>query len=535
MPTEPQPEKVLKDLLRTQKNKVFHSTKVQKIMIIDDQHYDEIIVGTGAGGGTLANRLAPTGKKILILERGDFMPLEEQNRANVDVFKKERYRSSERWYDQDGENFSPQTNYAVGGNTKIYSAALVRMREKDFEAVEHQEGVSPEWGLKYQDFEPYYTEAEKLYMVHGKTGNDPSEPDHSEDYPFPAVEHEPEFQTIVEAIAKQGLHPTSLPLSLTREEDDPTGDSEVFGIVPALKHDNVTLKTSAKVVCLITNSSGEAVRAVEAEINGQSYLFFGDIIVLACGAINSAALLLKSANHKHPNGLANSSDLVGRNFMKHNQTAMVELSVNPNSGQFLRSVSVNDFYWGDENFPYPMGHIENTGGLLQDIIFAESPPILSVLAKGMPGFGLEQLAKRSIGWWLYTETLPNADNRVRVDGDKIYVDFTPNNSEAHDRLVYRWIDVLKAGEKNLGGSVFEKLAVYPRGEVPIQTVANQCGTCRFGEDPQTSVLDLNCRTHDLENLYVVDSSFFPSSSSVPPALTIIANALRVGDHLKSKI
>ena len=259
MPTEPQPEKVLKDLLRTQKNKVFHSTKVQKIMIIDDQHYDVIIVGTGAGGGTLANRLAPTGKKILILERGDFMPLEEQNRANVDVFKKERYRSSERWYDQDGENFSPQTNYAVGGNTKIYSAALVRMREKDFEAVEHQEGVSPEWGLKYQDFEPYYTEAEKLYMVHGKTGNDPSEPDHSEDYPFPAVEHEPEFQTIVEAIAKQGLHPTSLPLSLTREEDDPTGDSEVFGIVPALKHDNVTLKTSAKVVCLITNSSGEAV------------------------------------------------------------------------------------------------------------------------------------------------------------------------------------------------------------------------------------------------------------------------------------
>ncbi len=504
-------------------------------MIIDDQHYDVIIVGTGAGGGTLANKLASTGKNILILERGDFMPLEEQNRANVDVFKKERYRAAERWYDKDGETFSPQTNYAVGGNTKIYGATLVRMREKDFEAVEHQEGVSPEWGLKYQDFEPYYTEAERLYMVHGQTVDDPTEPYRSSDYPLPAVEHEPQIQKIVDAITKQGLHPTPLPLSLTHEDDDPTGDSEVFGIVPALKHDNVTLKTSAKVVCLITNSSGEAVRAVEAEIKGQSYLFFGDIIVLSCGAINSAALLLKSANHKHPNGLANSSDLVGRNFMKLHQTAMVELSVNANSGKFLRSVSVNDFYWGDENFPYPMGHIENTGGLLQDIIFAESPPILSVLAKGMPGFGLKQLAKRSIGWWMYTETLPDPDNRVRVKEGKIYLDFTPNNIEAHDRLIYRWIDVLKASEKKLGSSVFEKLAIYPRGEVPIQAVANQCGTCRFGEDPQTSVLDLNCRSHEIENLYVVDSSFFPSSSSVSPALTIIANALRVGDHLKERL
>ncbi|YAI82170.1 MAG: GMC oxidoreductase [cyanobacterium endosymbiont of Rhopalodia sterrenbergii] len=504
-------------------------------MIIDDQYYDVIIVGTGAGGGTLANKLAPTGKKILILERGDFMPLEEQNRANVDIFKKERYRAPERWYDKEGETFSPQTNYAVGGNTKIYGAALVRMREKDFEEVEHQEGISPAWGLKYSDFEPYYSEAEKLYMVHGRTGDDPTEPFHSSDYSLPPIENEPQIQKIVDAIIQQGLHPTILPLSLTRAEDDPTGDSEVFGIVPALKHSNVTLKTLAKVVCLLTNSSGEAVKAVKAKIGGQYYLFFGNIIVLACGAINSSALLLRSANHKHPNGLGNSSDQVGRNFMKHHQTAMVELSAESNSGKFLRTVSINDFYWGDENFPYPMGHIENTGGLLQDIIFAESPPILSVLAKGMPGFGLKKLAKRSIGWWIYTETLPDPDNRVRVSGDRLYVEYTPNNIEAHDRLIYRWIDVLKKGEHNLGSSVFEKLAVYPRGEVTIQAVANQCGTCRFGEDPANSVLDFNCRAHDLENLYIVDSSFFPSSSGVPPALTIIANALRVGDHLIEKL
>lgn len=497
-------------------------------MIIDDQHYDIIIVGTGAGGGTLAYKLAPTGKKVLILERGDFMPLEEQNRANVDLFKKERYRAPEQWYDSYGEPFSPQTNYAIGGNTKIYGATLLRMRERDFEEVKHQEGISPEWCVKYKDFEPYYCEAEQLYKVHGETTNDPTEPPRSVEYPYPPVGHQSRIQEIVEGIAAQGLHPTSLPMGLTLEEDDPTSDSQVFGIDPAIKHSNVTLKTSAKVVRLYTNSSGQAVRAVEAEVGEQSYLFFGDIIVLACGAINSAALLLQSANEKHPNGLANSSGLVGRNLMKSLITAVVQLEKNTNSGKFPRSVSVNDFYWGDDNFEYPMGHIHNTGGLLQDIIFAESPPLMSVLAKVLPGFGLKQLAVRSIGWWIQTETLPDENNQVKVLKDKIHLHYTPNNLEAHDRLIYRWIDVLRAVDNQRG-------KVYPRGEVPIQVVAYQSGTCRFGEDPNTSVLDSNCRSHDIDNLYVVDSSFFPSSSGVTPALTIIANALRVGEHLAQRL
>lgn len=299
-------------------------------MIIDDQHYDIIIVGTGAGGGTLAYKLAATSKKILILERGDVMPLEQQNRANFDIFKKELYHAPENWYDSAGEPFSPQTNYAVGGNTKIYAAALLRMREKDFETVKHQEGMSPEWCIKYKDFEPYYTEAEQLYMVHGQNGNDPTEPPHSAEYPYPAVEHEPEIKTVVEAIAQQGLHPETLPLTLTLQEDDPTGDSEVFGIAPLLNSPNITLKTSAKVLCLHTNSSGNIVKAVEVEIGGQSYLFFADIIVLACGAINSAALLLRSANEKHPNGLANGYNQVGRNLMKHQMTSVVQPSPKPN-------------------------------------------------------------------------------------------------------------------------------------------------------------------------------------------------------------
>lgn len=502
-------------------------------MIIDDQHYDVIIVGTGAGGGTLAQKLASTGKQILILERGDFMPLEEQNRTNVDVFKRERYHAPEQWYDESGEPFSPQTNYAVGGNTKIYGASLMRMRERDFEAVPCQDGVSPEWELKYRDLEPYYTAAEQIYQVHGQMQADPTEPAHSADYPYPAVDHAEHMQPIVEAIAAQNLHPTPLPLTLTRQDDDPTGDSEVFGINPAVKFDNVTLKTSARVVCLHTNPSGQVVKAVEAEVGNQSFLFTGDIVVLACGAINSATLLLKSANEKHPNGLANGSDQVGRNLMKHQMTTVVQLSTTANSGTFPRSVSVNDFYWGSDKYQYPMGHIYNTGGLLQDVIFAEQPPLLSVLAKVLPGAGLKQLAMRSIGWWAQTGVLPDPKNRVRLQGPKLRLEYTPNNTEAHDRLVYRWIDVLQAVEKSTKG--FQRGFAHPRGEAPLQVVAHQCGTCRFGSDPATSVLDLNCRTHELDNLYVVDSSFFPSCAGVSPALTVIANALRVGEHLMERL
>ncbi|HEY9639106.1 MAG TPA: GMC family oxidoreductase [Coleofasciculaceae cyanobacterium] len=523
-------------------------------MIIDDQQYDLIIVGTGAGGGTLAYKLASTGKKILILERGDFLPQEAENWDATEVFRKERYHTQEQWYDLAGEPFRPQTNYWVGGNTKVYGAALLRMREKDFEEVKHQEGISPAWPLKYPDFEPYYTQAEKLYNVHGKPGDDPTEPSRSETYPYAPVSHEPRMQQICDAIADQGLHPAHLPLGLKLNEADPQqsacircntcdgfpcklhakADAEVDGIVPALQHANVTLKTQAKVVCLHTSPSGREIKAVEAEIGGQSYLFFGHLVVLSCGAVNSAALLLRSLNEKHPAGLANSSNQVGRNFMKHVITAMVQLSPTPNPAVFQKTICVNDFYWGEPEYPYPMGHIQNTGNVLQEMIPTEAPPLLSLLSRLMPGFGLRQLATHSIGWWLQSEDLPDANNRVRIAGQKLHLDYTANNVEAHDRLIYRWTEVLKAVDQAAEHSVFQR-GIYPRSDSPIQVVANQCGTCRFGEDPQTSVLDLNCRTHDIDNLYVVDGSFFPSTAGVSPALTIMANALRVGDHLIERL
>ncbi|HEY9888444.1 MAG TPA: GMC family oxidoreductase [Candidatus Obscuribacterales bacterium] len=502
-------------------------------MIIDDQHYDIIIVGTGAGGGTLAQKLAPTGKRILILERGGAMALAEQNRADVDIFKKERYRAPEQWYDQAGEPFSPQTNYAIGGNTKIYGASLMRMRDRDFAAVPHQEGIAPAWPIQYADLEPYYTEAEQLYQVHGDASHDPTEPPRSGDYPYPAVAHEPLMEPVVAAIAQQKLHPTPLPLSLTRQTDDPTGDAEVFGINRAVAYDNVTLKTNAKVVGLYTNPAGTEIKGVQAEVGSQTLLFSSDLVVLACGAVNSAALLLRSANEKHPHGLANGSDQVGRNLMKLQMTVIVQRFTTANSGKFARSVSVNDFYWGDRDYTFPMGHIENSGGLLQDVVFAESPPLLSVLAQIMPSAGLRHLATHSVGWWAQTGVLPQPNNRVRLLNGKLRYEFTPNNIEAHDRLVYRWMEVLKAIEKDIKGA--QSNNIYPRGEAPLPVVGYQCGTCRMGSDPATAVLDLHCRTHEIDNLYVVDSSFFPACPSVSPALTVMANALRVGDHLRDRL
>lgn len=515
-----------------------------------NEHYDIIIIGTGAGGGTLAYRLAHTGKKILVLERGEFLPREKENWSAKEVYQKERYHADEHWYDKEGKAFRPQTGYWVGGNTKLYGAALLRLRERDFEQVIHFGGISPAWELKYQDFEPYYNQAEKLYDVHGERGKDPTEPPCSEPYPYPSVSHEPDMQGIADGISKLGYYPFHLPLGLKLNEVDRTlspcircdtfdgypclvgakADAEVNAIRPTREaYSNVTLLTHAKVLKLHTSQSGRAVSAVETDVNGELHHFRADIVVVACGAINSAALLLRSANDKYPHGLANSSDQVGRNYMKHQAIALLSLHSEPNHAKFQKTIAVNDFYWGEPDFPYPMGMVQNSGNVVADMIPAEAPPLLAPYAKLVPGFGLHQIAERSVGWWLQTEDLPDPNNRVRVVGDKLHLDYTLNDTEAADRLVYRWTSVLKSIDRNAMHVI--PFSLYPRNNVPIQAVAHQCGTCRFGSDPKTSVLDLNCRTHDIDNLYVVDGSFFPSNSGVNPTLTIIANALRIGDHL----
>lgn len=506
---------------------------------INSTHYDVIIIGTGAGGGTLAKTLAPSGKKILVLERGDFLPKEKANWDSKEVVQKNRYRTSEVWYDKEGKAIHPYTHYFVGGNTKFYGAALFRFRERDFEEVVHKEGISPKWPLKYRDFEPYYTQAEKLYNVHGLRGLDPTEPPSTENYPFPPIGHEPYIEKINYAIKDKGFHPFYQPLGIKLNQDNhffsdcircntcdgypcmlnAKADADINGVRPALSYPNVVLQTNAKALRLLTNPSGRQVTRVEVEIAGERQIFSGDIFVVACGAINSAVLLLKSFNDKHPNGLANSSDLVGRNYMTHKFGVVVAISLNPHSTVYTKTIAINDFYWGEKDFPYPMGNVQLAGTIDEDRAAAYRPPF-------MPKAVAKAVAKRTLGWFITTEDLPDPNNRVRVRDEKIFLEYTRNNEQTFDRLIKRWQQVLKS---------IDPFSVYLSVKMTLEEVGHQCGTCRFGEDPKTSVLNLNCRTHDIDNLYVVDGSFFPSSAALNPTLTIVANALRVGEHLLKRL
>jgi len=510
-----------------------------------NNHYDIIIIGTGAGGGTLAYKLASSGKKILVLERGSFLPKEKNNWDTQQVSKKEYYRTSEIWYDQNSQAIRPLTHYYVGGNTKFYGGALFRLRERDFEQVIHHDGISLEWPVKYQDFAPYYDEAEKLYDVHGQRGLDPTEPKTNLSYPFPPVSHEPYIQDINHGLKDRGLHPFYLPLSIKLNEVDrrlsacircdtcdgfpclmdAKADADINAVRRAIAYQNLKLITEAKVTRLHTSASGREVTGVEAEIAGQRQMFSGDIVVVACGAINSAVLLLQSANEQHPNGLANSSQMVGRNYMTHNFGVVMSLSAKSNPTMFNKTLAVNDFYWGESDFAYPMGSVQLLGNVNGDKIAAYGPPVVSRLVGGA-------IASHSLAWLVMTEDLADRNNRVSVKNGSITLEYKSNNTTAFNRLIHRWIDVLKSLPvyKEKGN-----YALHIPQKTGIREVAHQCGTCRFGLDPKTSVLDINCRTHDVDNLYVVDSSFFPSSGALNPSLTVMANALRVGEHLLERI
>lgn len=508
--------------------------------------YDFIIIGTGAGGGTLANHLSSSGKKILLLERGEFLKREPENWSSQAVFVDNRYVSKDTWYDEKGKSFQPQVHYFVGGATKLYGAALFRLRKEDFSELKHHDGVSPAWPISYDELEPYYTKAEEMYQVHGKRGIDPTEPKASGPYPFEPVSHEPHIQKLYDNLEKAGFHPFPAPCGIMLNEKDmahskcvrcPTcdgfpclvqakADAEMVGVRPATERENVTLVTGAKVVKLETSSDGKKVTSVVAEIDGKQETFSGDVVVVSCGAANSAQLLLNSANDKHPNGLANSSDQVGRNYMYHNSQAVLALSLEPNDTVFQKTLSLNDFYFGTKDFPYPMGNIQMLGKS-QGLMFKGEMPKETALA---PLKVLDSVAHHAVDFWLSTEDLPMPENRITTDKEgNIHLSYTPNNQVPKQKLY----DQLKSMLSHLGMHPDHLIPrhAYLKTDIPIAGVAHQSGTCRFGDDPKTSALDKNCKAHDLDNLYVVDTSFFPSIGAVNPSLTAIANALRVGDHL----
>jgi choline dehydrogenase-like flavoprotein len=518
------------------------------------QRYDVIIIGTGAGGGTLAYALAPTGKRILLLERGDYLRREKDNWDPRLVNLEGKYQTREIWKDPDGKDLHPHTNYWVGGNTKFYGAALFRLRREDFGELRHHGGISPAWPVSYDELEPYYTRAERLYHVHGERGEDPTEPPASAPYPHPAVSHEPRLQQLSEDFAAQGLRPFHTPLGIQLDESNPRGstcircntcdgfpclvnakaDAQVIAVDPALRHDNVQLVTRAYVEKLETSVSGREVTKVIVQRDGAREEYEGDVVVVSAGAINSAALLLRSANRRHPEGLANGSGVVGRHYMGHVNSVLMAVSLCPNPTVFQKSLSVNDFYFGSEDFRYPMGHISFVGKLDGVTLRGGAPAIA-------PGFTLEAMATHSLDFWLTSEDLPDPENRVRVDREgHIVLEYKPNNEEGHKRLIKKLKQLLAQQRKCPvhGGACHQGLFarnLYVGQRIPLAGVAHQNGTIRFGTDPRTSALDPACKAHELDNLYVVDASFFPSSGAVNPALTIMANALRVADHLRTRL
>jgi choline dehydrogenase-like flavoprotein len=516
--------------------------------------YDVIVIGTGAGGGTLAHRLAAAGKRILLLERGDFIRRERENWDPAAVVLEGRYQARETWKTADGEDLHPHTTYAVGGNTKMYGAALFRMRREDFGELRHHGGISPAWPIGYDELEPYYTRAERLYHVHGARGEDPLDPGSPAPYPHPPVSHEPRLAELAEDLAAQGLRPFHTPLGIQLDEKDPRrsrcircntcdgfpclvqakSDAQICAVEPALESPGVTLFTRARVTRLETSPSGREVTAVVVERDGATERHAADVVVVSAGAINSAALLLRSASDRHPAGLANGSGVVGRHYMGHVNSVLMSVSRCPNPTVFQKTLSVNDWYLGDAEFPFPMGHVSFVGKLDAVALRAGAPALA-------PGFALEAMARHSLDFWLTTEDLPDPENRVTVDRDgNVVLAYRPNNEEAHRQLRGRLEAAMRRQRRcpvhghDCHVGLFAR-ALHVAQRIPLAGVAHQNGTVRFGRDPRTSALDANCRAHEVDNLYVVDGSFFPSSSAVNPALTIMANALRVGDHLVERL
>jgi choline dehydrogenase-like flavoprotein len=496
--------------------------------------YDVVIIGTGAGGGTMAHALADSGARILLVERGTFVPQEDQNWDPAAVWKDLRYRTREEWLDGEGRAFLPYTHYCVGGNTKFWGSVLYRLRREDFQAVEHVDGVSPAWPIDYETLEPYYERAERLYHVHGEAGLDPGEPPRAHPFPYPPIGHADQIAALVAGLRAQGLHPSSLPLGLIKP-GTPGGcilcntcnsfpcrvhaksDADVLCVRPSAGRTSVTLWTESLARRLLTSGPGDRVEAVEIERDGALHRVEADLVVVSCGAVNSAALLLRSGGERHPAGLANSSGLVGKRYMAHLATMMQGFHpFRRNHVVFQKTVAINDFYLRGPDTPYPLGQIQSQG--------RTHGVMAQTVVPWIPLWAYEAWVARGVDWLAISEDLPREENRVTIaPGDRIQLAYTPNNLRAHRQLVAQARRMLR----RLG---FWAVMTHSH---ETRNTTHQCGTLVFGTDPRTSVLDPFCRAHDVENLFVVDASFFPSSAAVNPGLTIVAQALRVADHIRA--
>lgn len=494
--------------------------------------YDIVIIGAGVGGGALVNKLASSGLDILLIERGPRLPREMNNWSVDAVFKDRIYTAKETWLDKEGKPFNPSIYYYVGGNSKFFGAATVRFRAEDFETLQHEDGESPAWPIRYSELAPYYDEAEILMGTHGQAGLDSCEPPRSRPMPYGPIGHEPEVQFFDDKLRERGLHPFPLPIAIDYHPGGACvrcatcdgfacklgakGDAEVRLIDPALQKGHVTLITDSYVERLLTDDSGKRITSAVIQFQGKTVTVSADIFISSAGGINSSALLLRSANAAHKNGIGNNmSDQLGRNYMAHNNTAMMAIApFKRNKVVFQKSLAINDYYLGSKQHPYPLGNVQGLGKL--------QPGMLSASARWAPEWLTGMLSSRSVDWWIMSEDLPDPENRVTLDpSGKIKLSYTPNNLKSHGELVKLWAGHMRA----LG------YPIIVQSKMDIKVSMHQCGTARFGTQPENSVLDTYCKVWDVDNLYVVDASFLPSSTALNPSLTIVAQAQRAGEQI----
>ncbi|MGD0721840.1 MAG: GMC family oxidoreductase [Roseiarcus sp.] len=492
---------------------------------------DVLVIGSGMGGATFAAGLAPSGARIHILERGERLVDRPETRDARAIFQRGVFRPREEWFDAAGESFNPGNYYYVGGNTKLYGAVLIRYRAQDFAPIQYAEGVTPGWPFGYDEIEAWYGRAEALYQVRGSLGEDPTEPAHSGSYPHPPVPDEPAIAAVRERLARAGMHPFSLPLGvdidrwLARAQtpwdafpDTNTGkmDAETCGLEVALAHPNVTLETGARATRLETDPAGRRIEAVVYESGGETRRAHPKLVALAAGAVNSALLLLASANGAMPNGLANRADQVGRHFMNHNSSAA--LAIDPfrrNDSIYQKTIGLNDFYLDDGRGGPPLGNVQLLGKI--------SGAILKSQLRRAPEFALDLLAGHAVDFYLMSEDLPSRESRVWLDGSRVVLDWRRSNMAAQNGLVARMREVLRAAG-------FPIVLVKPFDR---RTPSHQCGTIRMGNDPAKAAVDPYGRAFDHDNLFVIDASALPTSAGVNPSLTVAALALRAADHVRA--
>ena len=517
--------------------------------------YDVIIIGSGAGGGTLARHLAPSGKRILLLERGDWLPREPQNWSAGDVFVDNRYVSPDTWYDADGKAFQPQVHYCVGGATKLYGAALYRLRAEDFGELRHHGGISPAWPISYEEMEPYYTKAEQLYEVHGARGEDPTEPPASAPYPHPAVSHEPRIQQLSDDLRGDGLHPFHAPCGVMLDEGNmpysacvrcstcdgfpclvhAKSDAEVLGVRPALEHANVTLLTNATAVALSTDSGRHVGHRGRRRARRRARdLRRRHRRRLVRRRQHGQAAARARPTSKHPNGLANGSDQVGRNYMFHNSQAVLAISKEPNPTVFQKTLGRQRLLLRERRVGVPDGQHPDGRQVGRPTMYRGEKPLMTKLA---PVRTLAEGGRRARGRLLALDRGSAAAREPRDASTaraSVTLSYKPTNDAARDRLLEQLRSLLGhlgmhehhlipplglPGEQDPG-----RRRRPPGGHVPLRLRPRLLGA----RTPTAG------RTSSTTSTWSTRASS-RASGAVNPALTAMANALRVGDHLLERL